>query len=66
MLQPTPDTANVKVVIEGVIEADYEVVDVIETGAGAHMAAVTPDDSAVWVANIGARTFTEITLDVKH
>jgi DNA-binding beta-propeller fold protein YncE/putative cell wall-binding protein len=44
--------------------ADYEVVEVIPTGAGAHMAAVTPDDSAVWVANIGARTLTEIDLDL--
>jgi DNA-binding beta-propeller fold protein YncE len=46
--------------------ADYEVVDVIPTGATAHMAAVTRDDSAVWVANIGARTFTEITLDLDN
>jgi DNA-binding beta-propeller fold protein YncE len=43
--------------------ADYEIVDVVETGAVAHMAAVTPDDSAIWVANIGAATFTEIVPD---
>jgi DNA-binding beta-propeller fold protein YncE len=43
--------------------ADYEVVDVVDTGAVAHMAAVTPDDSAIWVANIGALTFTEIVAD---
>jgi hypothetical protein len=30
-----------------------EVVEVLATGPGSHMAAVTPDDSAVWVAVIG-------------
>jgi DNA-binding beta-propeller fold protein YncE len=30
-----------------------QVVEVLPTGAGTHMAAVTPDDSAVWVAVIG-------------
>jgi DNA-binding beta-propeller fold protein YncE len=30
-----------------------EVVEVLRTGPGTHMAAVTPDDSAVWVAVIG-------------
>lgn len=30
-----------------------QVTDVLATGAGSHMAAVTPDDSAVWVAVIG-------------
>jgi hypothetical protein len=30
-----------------------EVVEVLRTGAGSHMAAVTPDDSAAWVAVIG-------------
>lgn len=30
-----------------------QVVDVLRTGAGTHMAAVTPDDDAVWVAVIG-------------
>jgi len=30
-----------------------QVVDVLATGPGSHMAAVTPDDSAVWVAVIG-------------
>lgn len=43
---------------------DRKVVANIPTGATAHMAAVTPDDSAVWVANIGSRTFTEIVLDL--
>ena len=45
---------------------DREVVDVIDTAAGAHMAAVTPDDSAVWVANIGGASFTEIAIDVDN
>jgi DNA-binding beta-propeller fold protein YncE len=43
---------------------DRAVVEIIPTGAGAHMAAVTPDDSALWVANIGAGSLTEITLDL--
>jgi YVTN family beta-propeller protein len=42
---------------------DREILDVIPTGATAHFAGVTPDDSAVWVANIGAKTFTEISID---
>jgi len=41
-----------------------EVVAVLETGPGTHMAAVTPDDAAVWVAVIGARTLVEIPLDL--
>jgi DNA-binding beta-propeller fold protein YncE len=41
-----------------------EVVAVLETGPGTHMAAVTPDDRAVWVAVIGARTLVEIPLDL--
>ncbi len=41
-----------------------EVVAVLETGPGTHMAAVTPDDSAVWVAVIGARQLVEIPLDL--
>lgn len=41
-----------------------EVVEVLDTGAGSHMAAVTPDDSAVWVAVIGAQTMVEIPLDL--
>jgi DNA-binding beta-propeller fold protein YncE len=41
-----------------------EVVAVLRTGPGTHMAAVTPDDSAVWVAVIGARTLVEIPLDL--
>jgi DNA-binding beta-propeller fold protein YncE len=41
-----------------------EVVTVLATGAGSHMAAVTPDDSAVWVAAIGAQELVEIPLDL--
>jgi DNA-binding beta-propeller fold protein YncE len=41
-----------------------EVVEVLETGPGSHMAAVTPDDSAVWVAAIGARQMVEIEVDL--
>jgi DNA-binding beta-propeller fold protein YncE len=44
--------------------ADRRLVEVVATGATAHMAAVTPDDSAVWVANIGDRTLTEIVVDL--
>ena len=48
-----------------VIETETrEVVAVLRTGPGTHMAAVTPDDSAVWVAVIGARTLVEIPLDL--
>jgi DNA-binding beta-propeller fold protein YncE len=43
---------------------DREVVAIVPTGSGSHMAAVTPDDSAVWVAAIGARSFSEIPLDL--
>jgi DNA-binding beta-propeller fold protein YncE len=41
-----------------------QVVAVLETGPGTHMAAVTPDDTAVWVAVIGARALVEIPLDL--
>ena len=41
-----------------------EVAAVLETGPGTHMAAVTPDDSAVWVAVIGTRQLIEIPLDL--
>lgn len=41
-----------------------EVVAVLATGAGSHMAAVTPDDRAVWVAAIGAGELVEIPLDL--
>jgi DNA-binding beta-propeller fold protein YncE len=44
--------------------AAKEVVEVLPTGAGTHMAAVTPDDSAVWVAAIGAQRMVEIPLDL--
>lgn len=42
-----------------------EVVQVLATGAGTHMAAVTPDDTAVWIAAIGAGTFREYTRDAR-
>jgi len=41
-----------------------DVVAVLETGPGTHMAAVTPDDRAVWVAVIGTRQLIEIPLDL--
>jgi DNA-binding beta-propeller fold protein YncE len=41
-----------------------DVVAVLETGPGTHMAAVTPDDRAVWVAVIGSRELVEIPLDL--
>jgi DNA-binding beta-propeller fold protein YncE len=48
-----------------VIDArEREVVEVLPTGAGSHMAAVTPDDTAVWVAAIGATDMVEIPLDL--
>ncbi len=37
---------------------------VLLTGGGSHMAAVTPDDDAVWVAAIGAEQLVEIPLDL--
>lgn len=40
-----------------------DIVAVLETGPGSHMAAVTNDDTAVWVAVIGGRTLVEIPLD---
>ncbi len=41
-----------------------EVVEVLATGPGSHMAAVTPDDSAAWVAAIGGEQMIEIPLDL--
>jgi DNA-binding beta-propeller fold protein YncE len=49
-----------------------EVVEVLPTGGGSHMAAVTPDDRSVWVAVIGtagrveggSQRFVEIDLDL--
>jgi hypothetical protein len=46
--------------------ADYEVLDTIETGATAHMASFTPNNSAIWVANIGAQTLTRIDVDIDN
>jgi hypothetical protein len=45
---------------------DRKVIEVIFTGAGAHMASFTPDDKSIWVANIGTVTFTEITADLEN
>ena len=39
-----------------------EVVEVLGTGAGSHMTAVTPDDSSAWVAAIGAEELVEVEL----
>jgi DNA-binding beta-propeller fold protein YncE len=39
-----------------------EVVEVLGTGAGSHMVAVVPDDSAAWIAAIGSQEMVEITL----
>jgi DNA-binding beta-propeller fold protein YncE len=39
-----------------------EVLEVLGTGAGSHMAAVTPDDTAAWVAAIGTQQMVEIEL----
>lgn len=44
--------------------ATRQVLAVLETGPGTHMAAVNPDDSAVWVAVLGARAFIEIPIDL--
>jgi len=52
---------GVTIVIDAVAR---EVLAVLETGPGTHMAAVTPDDTAVWVAVIGARELVEIPLDL--
>lgn len=41
-----------------------EVIEVLGTGAGSHMAAVTPDDTAAWVAAIGTAELVEIELDL--
>ena len=45
--------------------SDYQVIETIETGATAHMALWAPDDS-IWVANIGAQTFTQISSDLEN
>jgi DNA-binding beta-propeller fold protein YncE len=44
--------------------AEKEVISVLPTGGGSHMAAVTPDDDAVWVAAIGARQLVRVALDL--
>jgi DNA-binding beta-propeller fold protein YncE len=49
------------VVIDAV---ERTVTEVLLTGGGSHMAAVTPDDDAVWVAAIGAEQLVEIPLDL--
>ncbi len=56
----SPASGNVAIIRA----ADRKVIEVICTGAGAHMASFTPDDKSIWVANIGTVTFTEITADL--
>ncbi|MFC4874790.1 YncE family protein [Negadavirga shengliensis] len=56
----SPASGNVAIIRT----ADRKVIEVIATGAGAHMASFTPDDQSIWVANIGTVTFTEITVDL--
>jgi len=56
----SPASGNVAIIRT----SDKEVLKVIATGAGAHMASFTPDDKSIWVANIGTVTFTEITVDL--
>ena len=46
--------------------ADREVVAVLDTGPGSHMAAVTPGDRQVLVDVIGAGAIVEITLDLEN
>ena len=41
-----------------------EVVEVVDTGPATHMAAVTPDDSAVWVAVMAGERLVEIPLNL--
>jgi DNA-binding beta-propeller fold protein YncE len=41
-----------------------QVVEVLPTGPGSHMAAVTPDGTAAWVAVIGSQQLIEIDLDL--
>ncbi len=56
----SPASGNVAIIRA----SDRKVIQVIATGAGAHMASFTPDDKSIWVANIGTVTFTEITVDL--
>ncbi|HSJ68992.1 MAG TPA: hypothetical protein VK921_15010 [Anditalea sp.] len=56
----SPASGNVAIIRT----SDKKVIEVIATGAGAHMASFTPDDKSIWVANIGTVTFTEITVDL--
>ena len=47
--------------------SDYEVIETLETGATAHMAHFAPaPDNSIWVANIGAQTFTQIEADLEN
>ena len=52
---------GVTLVIDAV---ERETVAVLDTGANTHMAAVAPDDDAVWVAAIDAEQMVEIPLDL--
>lgn len=55
-------TAGAATIVIDAVERTVEAV--LPTGAGSHMAAVTPDDDAVWVAAIGAEQMVEIPLDL--
>ena len=55
-------TAGGVTIVLDAVERSVEAV--LPTGAGTHMAAVTPDDDAVWVAAIGAEQLVEIPLDL--
>lgn len=55
-------TGGAATIVVDAVERTVEAV--LPTGAGSHMAAVTPDDEAVWVAAIGAEQLVEIPLDL--
>lgn len=55
-------TAGGVTIVLDAVERSVEAV--LPTGAGTHMAAVTPNDDAVWVAAIGAEQLVEIPLDL--
>lgn len=58
----SPASGNVAVIRA----EDQKVIEIINTGAGAHMASFTPNDKSIWVANIGTVTFTEIKADLEN
>ncbi|MCC5949721.1 MAG: YncE family protein [Nitriliruptoraceae bacterium] len=55
-------TAGAATIVIDTVHRSVEAV--LLTGGGSHMAAVTPDDGAVWVAAIGAQQLVEIPLDL--